>query len=239
MRRASLGGVALIAATGLLMTISPAASAAPVGSHQVQTGSKAPQGPATGSRLPSGEVAPQSSPLHVLNGYVTFSNSGYSIDAPASVLKQVPATQLAQLRSYVADVNANIRSGKLAMSPEGVAVPTNVLTDEIGQSTGQTGHPSPNATWRGRHGYIKTHWYGVEVGLDSWLTNKVEGGFWTGAGISGLVAALGGGPYAAAVAAALGVIAGGIQVCQHQNGWTYIYWVGGIGAGGFVCNPFG
>ncbi|MBD0689010.1 hypothetical protein [Streptomyces sp. CBMA123] len=97
----------------------------------------------------------------------------------------------------------------------------------------------PGRRWRGRHGYIKTHWYGVEVGLDSWLTNKVEGGFWTGAGISGLVAALGGGPYAGAVAAALGVIAGGIQVCQHQNGWTYIYWVGGIGAGGFVCNPFG
>ncbi|MEU8517918.1 hypothetical protein AB0C76_41135 [Kitasatospora sp. NPDC048722] len=239
MKRASLGGVALIAATGLLMTVSPVASAAPVSPQQVQVGAKAQIGQATGSRLPSGELAPASSPLHVLNGYVTFSTSGYAIDAPASVLKQVPAAQLAQLRSYVADVNANIKSGKLAMSPEGVAVPTDALTDEAGPSTGGTGHPSPNATWRGRHGYIKTHWYGVEVGLDSWLTNKVEGGFWTGAGISGLVAALGGGPYAGAVAAALGVIAGGIQVCQHQNGWTYIYWVGTIGAGGFVCNPFG
>ncbi|TQF02847.1 hypothetical protein E6W39_11985 [Kitasatospora acidiphila] len=99
--------------------------------------------------------------------------------------------------------------------------------------------PGPVGTWRGHDGYIKTHWYGIEVGLDSWLTNKVEGGFWVGAGVAGLAAALGGGPYAAAVAAALGIIAGGIQVCQHRDGWTIIYWLGSIGAGGFVCNPFG
>ncbi|MFJ9842549.1 hypothetical protein ACIRYZ_19105 [Kitasatospora sp. NPDC101155] len=49
------------------MTISPAASAAPVSSRQVQADSKTQQGPATGSRLPSGEVAPKSSPLHVFN----------------------------------------------------------------------------------------------------------------------------------------------------------------------------
>ncbi|MBD0690869.1 hypothetical protein BG452_32650 [Streptomyces sp. CBMA123] len=226
----------MLAATSLLLTASPSASAA-TGTAKPQPVQAGPSAPHTaGARLAGGELAPSSSPLHVLNGYVTFSASGYSLDAPASVLKQVPQAQLEQLRSYLAQVNGNIKSGKLEMSPDGVAVPTDALLDQVRQSTG---HPVPHSTWRGHDGYIKSHWYGIEVGLDSWLTNKVEGGFWVGAGVAGLVAALGGGPYAGAVAAALGVIAGGIQVCQHRDGWTIIYWLGTIGAGGFVCNPFG
>ncbi|WP_280726265.1 hypothetical protein [Kitasatospora sp. MAA4] len=237
-RRASLGAVALAAATSMLLTISPAASAA-TNSQQVQVGAAALHGSGAGDPLPASELAPQSSPLHVLNGYVTFSKSGYAIDAPASVLNKVPAAQLEQLQSFLAQVNGNIKSGKLEMSADGVAVPTDALLESVGQSTGGGLHPIPMGTWRSHDGYIKTHWYGIEVGLDSWLTNKVEGGFWVGAGVAGLAAALGGGPYAGAAAAALGIIAGGIQVCQHRDGWTIIYWLGTIGAGGFVCNPFG
>lgn len=237
-RRAALGAAALAAATGMLLTITPVASAA-TNSQQAQVGTAALHGSGAGDHLPAGELAPQSSPLHVLNDYVTFSKSGYSIDAPASVLKKVPAAQLEQLQSFMAQVNANIKSGKLEMSPDGVAVPSDGLLESVGQSTGGGQHPIPMTTWRGHDGYIKTHWYGIEVGLDSWLTNKVEGGFWVGAGVAGLAAALGGGHYAAAVAAALGVIAGGIQVCQHRDGWTIIYWLGTIGAGASSATPSG
>lgn len=184
--------------------------------------------------VPSSEAAPDSSPLHVLNGYVTYSQDGYRIDAPASVLAKVPQADLDRLNAYIDAVNSDIKSGKLVMSDEGVATtaPSEVSAGNAAAVSGIAAHPKG-------HGYIKTHWYGVEVGLDSWLTNKVEGGAWTGSGSATLASLLGGGRTAAVVAAALGIAAGAIQVCQHKDGWTILYWIGPIGPGGFVCNPFG
>ncbi|MFI9649690.1 hypothetical protein ACIHAA_25785 [Streptomyces sp. NPDC052040] len=54
-----------------------------------------------------------------------------------------------------------------------------------------------------------------------------------------LASLLGGGHVAAVVAAALGTAAGAIQVCQHKDGWTILYWLGSIAPYAFVCNPFG
>jgi hypothetical protein len=186
------------------------------------------------SPIPSQELAPASSPLHVLNSYVSFSEDGYTLNAPASVLEEIPSDLLGQLRDYIAQVNGNIKSGSLAMSPEGVALPTAAV---LSRAAAMSGHAIPFNT--GRHGYIKAHWYGIEVGLDAWLTNKVEGAAWTGSGVSALAALLGGGPYAAPVSGALAVAAGGIQVCQHQDGWTILYWLGAIAPWAYACNPFG
>jgi hypothetical protein len=171
--------------------------------------------------------------LHVLNGYVTFSQDGYRIDAPASVLSKVPQGDLDKLNAYINAVNDDIKSGKLVMSDEGVATTAPSMAP-AGNAVADAGVAA-----RARHGYIKSHWYGIEVGLDSWLTNKVEGGAWTGSGVATLASLLGGGRTAGVVAAALGIAAGAIQVCQHKDGWTILYWVGPIGPGGFVCNPFG
>ncbi|MEA2147873.1 MAG: hypothetical protein QOG59_3460, partial [Solirubrobacteraceae bacterium] len=64
------------------------------------------------------------------------------------------------------------------------------------------------------------------------------GGFWVGAGVAALAAALGGGPYAAAVAAVLGITAGALQVCEDSHNRLTVYFIGTIGPGGWVCNPF-
>lgn len=162
------------------------------------------------------------SAISPLAAYVTFSSTGYRLNAPESVLQQVPQDQLKAVQSYLADVNAHIAKGDLVMRPDGTAT--------------QAGQLRTTSS----HGYITVHWWGIEVGLDPWLTNKVEGGAWVGAGVSALAALLGGGPYAGAVAAVLTVAAGAIQVCTHQDGWTYLYWIGALPpAGSFVCNPFG
>ncbi|MFF5012672.1 hypothetical protein [Streptomyces sp. NPDC001165] len=184
--------------------------------------------------VPSTEAAPSSSPLHVLNGYVSYSQDGYRIDAPASVLAEVPQAELDKLKAYIDAVNSDIKSGKLVMSADGVA--------ESAPSEAPAGNAlavEQEAAHSRGHGYIKSHWYGVEVGLDSWLTNKVEGGTWTASGAGGLAAALGGGRTAGIVAAALATAAGAIQMCQHKDGWTILYWLGAITPVGFVCNPFG
>ncbi|WP_329123145.1 hypothetical protein [Streptomyces sp. NBC_01465] len=209
-------GVALACVTGLLLTTSPVAVAAATPASATIT---------AGVDIPPGELAPESSPLHVLNPYVTYSGRGFTIDAPRAVLAQVSKPMLRQLLGYVAQLNDHIRAGHLTMTPAGFAT--------SGAAAGRLAADGP-------HGYIKSHWYGIEVGLDAWLTNKVEGAAWTGSGVSTLAALLGGGPYAGAVAAALAILAGSVQVCQHQNGWTYLYWVGvPVGVGGVVCNPFG
>ncbi|MFE5039434.1 hypothetical protein [Streptomyces sp. NPDC056683] len=182
----------------------------------------------------STDAAPSSSPLHALNGYVSYSQDGYRIDAPASVLAEVPQADLDKLDAYIDAVNSDIKSGNLVMSAEGVA------ESAPSEAPARNASAVEQAAAQSKgHGYIKSHWYGVEVGLDSWLTNKVEGGAWTGAGLATLASLLGGGRTASLVAAALGTAAGAIQVCQHKDGWTILYWLGSIVPTAFVCNPFG
>jgi hypothetical protein len=110
--------------------------------------------------VPSSEAAPSSSPLHVLNGYASYSQDGYRIDAPASVLAEVPQADLDKFNAYIDAVNSDIKSGNLVMSADGVA------------ETAPSEAPARNAlaveqaaAQSKRHGYIKTHWYGIEVGL--------------------------------------------------------------------------
>jgi hypothetical protein len=225
--------VSAIAITGAIIggsvdtaVAAPRASSSSVTQEQT---SDAPTAP-----IPVKEFTPAASPLHALNGYVYFSKDGFILKAPKTVLSQVPRANLRSLESYLTHVNSDIKSGKLTMTASGVAIPVTSASRAAGVHADQV-----TAFASARHGYIKAHWYGIEVGLDSWLTNKVEGGTWTASGASGLAALLGGGQYAGAVAAALAVAAGEIQVCQHRDGWTIIYWLGTISPTAFACNPFG
>lgn len=225
---------ATIAMTGAIIGgTSGTAAAAPKGLRSAATQTQQSQLAAT--PVPSAESVPATSPLHALNGHVSFSKDGYSLDAPASILAQVPTADLDNFKTYLAQVNSAVKSGKLVMSADGVATPAGSSSSPRVSANAVEGRAAAATS----HGYIKSHWYGLEVGLDSWLTNKVEGGAWTGAGLGGLAVLLGDGPYAGAVAGALAIAAGEIQVCQHQDGWTIIYWLGAISPTAFVCNPFG
>jgi hypothetical protein len=175
------------------------------------------------------EATPPGSALAPLNGHVLFSRRGYKVDASSATIGQVPSADFAQLKTYFKSVNRAIYRGELTMGSDGIATPAAKHAD---------GRVVPNRTWRGRHGYIRTHWYGLQVTLDSYLANKVIGGFWVGTGIAALAAALGGGPYAAAIAAVLGIAAGALQLCQNSDYRVTVYFLGSIGVGGWVCNPF-
>jgi hypothetical protein len=73
------------------------------------------------------------------------------------------------------------------------------------------------------HNAINVRWWGVEVHLDAYWTNKLLGAMWAGAGVATLIsiltAALGGsGLIAGIVAAILAIGAGVIQFCSNSNG---------------------
>lgn len=152
-----------------------------------------------------------------LEGYVETTPTGYVLDAPDSVIKHVDPEALSSLESYWAQVRQDIASGSLIYA-DGQYVERSSLAKSSS------------------HGFIKRKWYGYQIGMDSWLVTKIEGGLGTAA----VAAALGGGAAATPIAAALGGSAAMLQVCTHKNGWVYIYWVGGVPpTGGLVCNPFG
>jgi hypothetical protein len=49
-----------------------------------------------------------------------------------------------------------------------------------------------------------------------------------------------GGPWGIAIGTTFGLPASMLLVCEHTNGWSYVYWVGTVPPyGGMVCNPFG
>jgi hypothetical protein len=165
--------------------------------------------------------------LAPLSPYVTISKGGYGLHAPQNVLRRVDPSALAALRAYQSSVKKYFRSGQLSMSADGVGVVA---------SSGE--RITPMKTWHGSHGFIETHWYGIEVGLDAYLVSKVSSGAFLGSGIAGLAALLGGGPYAGAIAAVLAILGAEVQFCQHSSGWSYLYWLGSIVPGAFICNPF-
>jgi RHS repeat-associated protein len=86
-------------------------------------------------------------------------------------------------------------------------------------------------TWRGRDGYIKSHWWGIEVYVDSYIANKIIGLTWYADGLATIAILLGGGKYAKWAAALLTVLAGELQFCQNRQGalklhisWADIWW---------------
>lgn len=136
------------------------------------------------------------------------------------MLATVDPAQLAGLRSYWSSVSHLVDSGQLVRLGDSYVSP------------GMTTY----STWRGSHGYIKTHCYGLEVGLDGYLRDKISGGLDVGA----IAAAIGGGPWGIAIGTTFGLSASMLLVCEHTNGWSYVYWVGTVPPyGGMVCNPFG
>jgi hypothetical protein len=197
---------ALVAAVSLVAMSAPAQGAA---------------APPTGvPRDTVNQVGMANSGVDALAEYVRVTQAGYVLRAPASVLATVDPARLAGLRVYWSQIGRLVDSGQLVQVGNSYVSP------------GMTGY----STWRGSHGYIKTHWYGLEAGIDSYLRGKITGGL----EIAAAAALMGGGPYGEPIAIALALESGILSLCAHTNGWSYVYWVGTVPPyGGMVCNPFG
>lgn len=175
--------------------------------------------------VPTSEWLPVDNQLSILNSYIQFSSVGFQIAAPDDVLQKVPATQLDALHATISQINSYVAEKKLTMTANGIAIPTR--------------HSKLLSKWSGEHGYIETHWYGLEVHLDAYAASKVINGAWAGSGSAALAAVLGGGPWAVPVSAALATGAGVVGLCQASNGSVTVYFLtltSPLPAA--VCNPF-
>lgn len=169
--------------------------------------------------------------LEVLAPYVRVTSEGYVLHAPASVKNRVDPTMMRELESYWKTVRQLAHSGSIRLSD---TQSTNTYSGGVTVSW----RPFRPPTWRGPHGHIKLHWFGLEVGVDAYLRDKIAGGMQLGT----VATLIGGGPWGTAVATVLLAGTGLLYVCKHSNDWSYIYFVG-IGivslTGSPVCNPFG
>ncbi len=160
-----------------------------------------------------GELAPS---VNKLAPFVTEGPQGIVLDAPEDVLAEIPDEHLAELRTALTKKNTALQQA----SGEDVSIEA--------------------AVWRGEHGYIKQHWYGWELGLDSYLAGKVSYGAVGAGGVATAVGASVSGPAAAIIAGAFSIFVGMMGMCKREDGWTYIYMLGTppFTPGGVVCNPF-
>jgi hypothetical protein len=228
---------AFCACTVALALGAPSAMAVPPGPSDTAASSQA-VAPDAYTPIPSSEYAPASSALAVLNRYIQYSSKGYRLNAPVSVVKKVPGESLASLKKYWSQINVAIAAGDLAVDSQGRGHPLEIAVSSTRVTAGTTGI-SPAATYRGPHGYVTTHWYGLEIGMDAYLVSKVSNGFGAIGGVAAFIAAVGGNRVAAIISAAAGTMWAMIPFCAHRNGWAYIYITTLISPPQWVCNPFG
>lgn len=155
-----------------------------------------------------------------LDAYVKESDSGISLEAPADILAGLPEEHVNELRVLIAKKNEGAWESSEAEGAQDVTIA---------------------ATWRGEHGYLKSHWYGWELGMDGYLAGKVLAGVF---GVAAVCTAIGVStkhPAAGVIAAAFGLLGAMIMACKHKDGWTYIYLLGmpPFTPSTVVCNPFG
>ncbi len=151
--------------------------------------------------------------LAPLAPYVQESAHGYSLAAvPASVVAEVGKSRIDALQKYWGAINPVIATD----------------TTTVRTAAATTATVTPATTYRGPHGYVKTHWWGLEVGLDKYAVDKLTGG---GASVAGICALLG---VPAAVAVVILVAVAILKICQKSSGWSYVYQVLGV----WGCNPF-
>ena len=94
---------------------------------------------------------------------------------------------------------------------------------------------------KGKHGYIRAHWWGLEVHVDSWLAGKIQNGTATasaiaaGIGLASSETAVGG--IAGGVVAAVLAASAGVQgLCRDEKGEA-TYYAPIAPQPTIVCNP--
>lgn len=181
--------------------------------------------PADGRTVHPGTSGELAAAVRLLTPSVSRRADGtFAVHAPARVVAEVGAERFASIDGSVRRVNAMIASGEL-VSDAGLGVH---LADA-------------GALARGGVNQLSFHWWGVELDLDSYWTNKLIGAINVGAGASAVAAVLAGAgvissPAAIPAGVASGILwmgAGAIQFCSNENGvelyLTYngIPWCGG------------
>ena len=163
-----------------------------------------------------GATAPAT--LLPLKPYVHATAAGYVMDAPAAVLAKVDPAALASLKAYHSQVAKSAADGSVVLA-----------NGEFKQaSTSLAARPSV-------HAYYIAHWYALEVGLDSFLRNKISAGLLSASAIGAYF----GGPIGVTIGLVLSVYTGLVNFCMHADGWSILFYPGGNVTAFPVCNPFG
>ncbi|MEV4629774.1 hypothetical protein AB0J90_26265 [Micromonospora sp. NPDC049523] len=172
---------------------------------------------------------PESKTITALEPYVKATVDGWQLNAPDSVRRSVPQSELTAIEKHIAATNASIAAGAVAMTPAGTVGPVVRSAD---------GGMQVMARWSGSHGYIETAWYGFKVWFDAYYTDKLQQGLASAGGIAAIITAVGATGGAAAI---IGVVALAmipmVGVCKEPGGDVFLYIITLTPTPGVVCNP--
>src|SRR5690349_22235380 len=164
--------------------------------------------------------------VHLLDPYVQRQADGtFTVNAPKSIVDAIPAGVYQTVMASTRKVNSLIKSGELASTPS--------------KDVYVTGKGAAYGIQSGNH--FQSHWWGIELDLDSNMTNRVEGLMNAGAGGAALVAVLAaegvisspGAFPSGAASAIMWMGAGVVQACSNSNGVQfYMTWNGAPWCGG-------
>lgn len=154
--------------------------------------------------------------------FVHRSGRTYSFDA-ANARSVLSSSETSQVQSAVDDWNTNIQANQ------------NSTQARTGETRG-----APDLV-KGEHGYVKAHWWGLEIHVDNWLASKIQNGTATGSAIAAGVGLASsetgvGGVAGGIVSAALAASAGVQGLCRDDKGEA-TYYAPISPTPTIVCNP--
>lgn len=164
----------------------------------------------------SAQVQSAQSVVKLLDPYVVRIDDGtLALNAPSSLTSRIGTATMSQVGSGMALVNGEIRAGRL------VATANHRLYDP------KAGALSVQGGWTGEHWY----WWGIQIFLSEYYTQKFMAALAIGAGVFALCAAI---PALAnqvacgILSALLAIFAGIIWFVDNGNGVFFThYWLGG------------
>lgn len=168
------------------------------------------EGPAANTSQPTQTInSPSQSNISKADRFVHRSGNTYSFDAE-NARSVLSSSETSQVQSAVDGWNTNLQAN---------------------QSSGQTRagetRGAPDLV-KGEHGYIKAHWWGLEIHVDNWLAGKIQNGTATSSAIAAGVGpassetgvdGVAGGIVSAVLAASAGVQ----SLCRDDKGEATYY----------------
>ena len=181
------------------------------------------EGPAASSSQSAQTVNGLSqSTINKADQFVHRSGSTYSFDA-ANARSVLSSSETSQVQSAVDNWNTNLQENQSSAQTR------------AGETRG-----APDLV-KGKHGYIKAHWWGLEIHVDNWLAGKIQNGTATGSAIAAGVGLASsetgvGGIAGGIVSAALAASAGVQGLCRDEKGEA-TYYAPISPTQTIVCNP--
>lgn len=208
-------GVAVLAATSLILGNTPAMAATTADSATTTTASTV-------------VGVPDQQTIRTLEQYVGSTADGWVLNAPESVLENLPTDSIGAIHRHISESAQIHREGGFVRSDEPAAQPTWILS--------------------GEHGNIRDHWWGYEIRMDGYLVGKLKAGLGVFGGGVALAKAIGvtavSGTVGGIVIAAAALIVSEMYLCQDEKGWLTVYLIDSSWLPGThppyvaACNPF-